>query len=199
MSVTVKLHGVREAIADIERLGGKIRATHNRNAVSAAAGVLRRAAEGNMPQESGTLKRNVRVRVGRSKKSGDWYGVVGARRKAKVAGVRQGVKQAVGYNAAGRAVRVTARQAARRTGRVDYRVPARYLHLVERGSKPHQVQARTKRTMVTAGGDFIGRVATTHATSQMPMQRAVRTSGRTASGAAIRQLQKAIKQEAKHG
>ena len=71
MSLAVRLEGVSEAIKRIESMGGRIRKVHSRNAVSAAGGVMRREVERNAPDDSGTLRRNVRVRIGISKRTGD--------------------------------------------------------------------------------------------------------------------------------
>ena len=174
MSTSIKLVGVKEAIADIQRLGFRVRKLHSRNAVSAAGGVMRREIERTAPEESGTLKRNIRVRIGVKKSTGDWYASIGARRKAKVKGVKSSVKQAVSFRKDGTAKRITEARAKKILavgGRVGYRGPSRYIHLTE------------KRNASSAG--YISAAAKGKATE--------------AANAAIRQLQKAITTEARNG
>lgn len=172
MSLAVRLEGVNEAIKRIEAMGGRIRKTHSRNAVSAAGGVMRRAIEATAPEESGTLKRNIRVRIGISKRTGDWFAAAGSRRKANFKGTKVAFKQAVSFKRGGAARRITDARATRilsAGGRVRYRGPSRYIHLTE------------KRNTSSAG--YIAAAA--------------RSKANVAAQAAIQQLQKAIKQEAR--
>lgn len=174
MSTTVKLSGVKECVQKLRDMGVKIRKTHARNAVSAAGGVMRREIERTAPEESGTLKRNIRVRIGIKKRTGDWYAAIGARRKATKARQKVSVKQAVTFRADGTARRITEARAKKLLtvgGRVGYRSPSRYIHLTE------------KRNTSSAG--YIAAVA--------------RSRADQAAQAAITQLQKAISQEARRG
>lgn len=199
----VKLVGVKECVSKLNRMGVHIRKTHARNAVSASGGVFRRAVEASVPQESGTLKRHIRTRVNVNRR-GDWFAAVGARRKVKVRGEasKSSIKQAVTYRRDGAARRITQRRAdavRKAGGRVDYRSPSRYIHLANAGARPHQATT-AKRAMVTAGGDWIGKTARLYARGRLFMSRAARSAAPAAASAAIRQLEKAIKQEvAKNG
>ena len=108
------------------------------------------------------------------KSTGDWYASTGARRKAKVKGVKSSVKQAVSFSKDGSARRITEARAKKILavgGRVGYRSPSRYIHLTE------------KRNSTSAG--YIAGAASSKSTE--------------AAQAAIRQLQKAITQEARNG
>lgn len=199
----VELAGVREAVEKINRLGVRLKKTHARNAVSAAGGIFRRAIEERAPEESGTLKRHIRTRV-KANRNGEWFAAIGARRKVKVRGVvgKSKIKQAVAYNELGRARRITERMAGILRGagkRVDYRSPSRYIHLANDGAKSHYVTAVNKKAMVSAAGGFIGTRAITFARGTQFVKRAASSKSAAASQAAIRQLQKAITQEARNG
>ena len=196
----ISVEGLQKAVADLKRLGHKFNGSaHNRNAISAAGGVLKRQIEANVPHESKTLKSNIRVRIMRKKGTREFAAVVGARRKVKQR-ASSATKQAVRYTRQGRARRITPAQALRAQGRVDYRVPSRYLHLVERGTRAHRMTTE-KRTMVSAAGQMFGRgVNNPGAKSQYPVVRAVRAKGQAAMQAAIEKLKSALKQEvAKNG
>lgn len=196
----IDIKGLKEAVAEIKRLGGKFDGSaHNRNAVSAAGGVIRRAVEAKAPVESGTLKKNIRVRVAKAKKTRNYYAVIGARRK-----VRQRnsplTKQAVRFSG-GRAKAITSKQAQKlHPSQVRYRSPSRYLHLVERGSQIHGIRVASRRAMVTWGGEFIGAAALHRGfAGSRFMRAAAKSSTRAAFDAAKAKLQRALKQETKHG
>jgi len=176
MTTSVRLLGVRECIADIRRLGYRVTRVHNRNAVSAAAGVMRREMERTAPVESGAIKANVRVRVGVKKRNGEWFAAIGIRRKAKAKpGSRaKSIRQAVTYRKGGAARRITEARATKLLaagGRVAYRSPARYVHLTEKRN--------------TSSKGWVSSASARQADE--------------AARAAIRQLQKAIKEEARRG
>lgn len=174
MSTTVKLSGVKECVQKLRDMGVKIRKTHSRNAVSAAGGVMRREIERTAPEESGTLKRNIRVRIGIKKRTGDWYAATGSRRKVTKSKQKVKFKQAVKFLADGTAKRITEARAKRLLAvgaRVGYRSPSRYIHLTELKNKSSE--------------GYISAVA--------------RSKADEAAQAAISQLQKAISQEARRG
>ena len=112
------------------------------------------------------------MRIGISKRTGDWFAAVGSRRRATSRGLKIAIKQAVSFKKGGGAKRISdIRRVAilQAGGRVGYRGPSRYIHLTE------------KRNTSSAG--YIAAAA--------------RSKANVAAQAAIQQLQKAIKQEAR--
>lgn len=196
----VTLHGVKEAIDRIHALGYTIRKTHARNAVSAAGGVFRRAAEAAAPVESGTLKRNIRVRVGIKGSTGEWFAAIGARRKVKdrKAGKVSAVKQAVRYGIDGRAKRVSEKRAATLVAKgvnIAYRSPSRYIHLAEQGARRRFISPASKKVLAGADGTIYGQRVISSARGHKFLSQASKANARAASEAAIRQLEKAIKNQ----
>lgn len=194
----VTLHGVKEAIERIQALGHSIRKTHARNAVSAAGGIFRRAAEAAAPIESGTLKKNIRVRVGIKGKTGEWFAAIGARRKVKdrKAGRTAAIKQAVRYGIDGRAKRITDKRAASIVaagGQVAHRSPSRYIHLAEQGARRRFISPAGKKVLAGADGTIYGQRVISSARGHHFLASTSRAHANAASQAAIRQLEKAIK------
>jgi HK97 gp10 family phage protein len=167
MTYRAYLTGVKETVATIKKIGGEIAHYEARNAVSAAGGVFKRAMQAAAPVESGIMKRNIVARIGKNRK-GEWYGAIGARRKAKQKYGDSRVGEYVAYRKNGTARRITEKRMlaiTKKGGRIGYRQPSRYIHLTE------------KRNASSAGW----------------VARTMESNTNAAAAAAIRQLQKVLR------
>jgi hypothetical protein len=192
MTLVLRVGGVQDTISAFRDLPRTIRNKHMRIALNAGGGVIRDAAVSNMPSATGLLKKamNVKVRVPDASHNPKHWGkpafaVIGA--AWSVQGRAAVIK--------GRLKTITTRQALRRSfggGGFVSRVPARYAHLVERGTKPHGIKATDKRVL-SGGGTIFGRAVKHPGTKpQAPLGKAVRSSGAAAQKKVLRKLHDGI-------
>lgn len=133
LNIKADLRGVPEALAGLKQFKEGIQRKHIKIALSAAGGVFKPEAVKRAPSETGLLKKSIKVKTSLSKKKDNAYAVVGASRQ---------VKRAVGLAASGKnkgKIRTLGKKAVEKLTTagttVRYRQPARYSHLVEKGTK----------------------------------------------------------------
>ncbi len=160
MSVTVRLQGMKEAVAALSQLEGRVKFKHLRIALNAAMGPVKRQAIANAPRGTGLLAKSIRVKVkipaaSYNPKHHDKpaYGLVGPGRgifgfnslsktgKVGATSVKT-LAAATKATAAGKGLLQTVREKQRFKGYKDYgkvkvylRRASRYAHFVEKGRK----------------------------------------------------------------
>lgn len=159
MSVTVKLHGMKEAVAALNQLEGRLKFKHLRIALNAAMSPVKRQAIANAPRGSGLLAKSMRVKVKIPDASYNpnhhgkpAYGLVGPGRgivgfntiskTGKVGGVSaRTLAAATKATAAGKGLIQTVRERDRfsklavKPVKLYRRRASRYAHFVEKGRK----------------------------------------------------------------
>jgi hypothetical protein len=137
-SVGMRLVGLREASFVLNEFPKRMRRKYMRVAMNAGGGVLKKAAVANVPSGANRLlKQSIAVKVKGTRKE-EWYAAVGPKR---------GMKLARKHWSQGGASRVLNRKATDMLASIpgqkeQYINPARYAHLVERGTRQHVVSAR---------------------------------------------------------
>ena len=192
MTLVLRVGGVQDCISAFRDLPRTVRNKHMRIAMNAGGGVIRDAAVANMPSETGLLKKSIKVKVRVPEASHDpkhWgkpaYAVVGAAWSVQSRAAR--IK--------GRTKTITTRQALRRTfggGGFHTRIPARYAHLIERGTKPHGIKATNTRVLSSGEAIFGKSVKHPGTAPQRPLSKAVRSSGVSAQQKILRKLHDGI-------
>lgn len=190
MSLSVKLVGLNECIGALRNLPLSIQRKHMRIAMNAAGGMLKNAAVSRVPQRTRLLKQSLAVKV-QQKKSGEWFAVVGA---------KKGMKRAVRTTKAGATKALSKRATSNLKftpggGSRQYIDPARYLHLVEKGTKSHVVSVKNKRVLAGNGGIW-GRKAVIRARGANFMAVTAASTGQAAATKAVNKLREAILAEA---
>lgn len=137
----VGLTGLTEALRELRQFPKSVHRKGTRIALSAAAGVMKSDLPKRVPRETGTLAKSMGVRVKVSEETA--YAIVGPKRGIKVAvAANKQRKQVVIARYTKKkdgTTRVTGQRRFDRTKaagkRIRYRVPSRYAHLVEGGTK----------------------------------------------------------------
>lgn len=187
----VKVFGVSDCVAAFSDLPRTVQNRHMRIALNAAGGVIRDAAVANLPRETGLLRKSVKVKVrvpNASHNQKHWgrpaYAVIGpARRVVGLATTvlgktRAGIKRAI--------------KAQTGAGSVRIRRPSRYAHLIERGTKPHVIRAKTS-SQLSDGGTVFGKTVRHPGTQGIHfLSRAVSSYGQVAVGKMTRKLQDGV-------
>lgn len=202
MTLVVKVFGVKECIEAFADLPRTIRSRHMRIGLNAAGGIIRTAAVANAPRgASGLLRKSLKVKVKVPEASYNqkhWgrpaYAVVGPSRN--VAGIQTFHK--TGGRGRIKALRV------KRQNKVDTFTksgmgvatnilrPARYAHLVEKGTKAHSITAKSASALAS-GGTVFGRTVRHPGTKgQRFLARSVASSGESAKQAMLRKLKDGI-------
>ena len=192
MTLILRVGGVQDCISAFRDLPRTVRNKHMRIAINAGAGVIRDAAVSNAPKESGLLKKSLKIKVRVPEASHNpkhWgrpaYAVIGPARHvvSRVATVKGIVKT------------ITTRQAIRRSfggGGFTQRRPARYAHLIEKGTRPHRIKATNARVL-SDGATVFGRAVKHPGTkAQSFLGKAVRSSGAAAQQKILRKLHDGI-------
>jgi hypothetical protein len=184
--LTAKLSGVPECIAALKHVPDSIKRKHLRVALNAAGGLLKQGAISRVPARTRLLKQALGVKV-TQKRNGEWYTVVGAKR---------GMRRAVKTTRAGKTKALSKRATSNLKftpggGARQYIDPARYLHLVEKGTRAHYVSVKNKRVLAGNGGIW-GRRAVVRAKASRFMAATAQSVGPAAQAKAIHKLQEAI-------
>lgn len=189
-SVEMRLQGARRVVRALEAVPKQLRRRTLVTALSAAGGVLKRAAKRRAPKRTGLLRRSLRVhRVNVSRAKDVIAYRVGPKSMKRLVSQKRGG----GLSVAGRRTQETVEFFARRFGgrnvgqvktrkrilkkRYRYVNPANYAHLVELG---HQVRQRR-------GGRVVG-----HADPEHFLKRAYDARKRVAFGQIMRKIRQAI-------
>lgn len=192
MTLVLRVGGVQDCISAFRDLPRTIRNRHLRIAMNAGAGVIRDAAEANVPSSSGLLKKSLKVKVRvpdasyNAKHHGrPAYAVIGPARNVtgRVALVK------------GRYKTLTTRQAINRSfggGGFHVRRPARYAHLIEKGTKPHGIKAKNAGLLSNSEAIFGRSVKHPGTKAQSFLSKAVRSSGAAAQQKILRKLHDGI-------
>lgn len=144
MAITVTTTGVKEAIANVRQLPKRFRRKGYRVALNAAGGVYKNEVEKRAPTETGILKKSMRVKVAvpYNESKPAWVKV----------GPGRGLKQAVDIASKGKkkgqlvAIQKKITKLLPESSRTKYRIPTRYAHLVEGGTKRGVKAQRFMRT-----------------------------------------------------
>ncbi len=143
-TLTVTVSGAAEARNALAQFGEGVQRVSIKRSLAAAGGVLKREAQKRVPQQTGTLEKYQIVKTSLNRAKTVAYTLVGAKRGVQVA-VTEDTKKG-GLKVLARWVTkkngtVSAKSPARfrkavaAKAKIAYRVPSRYGHLVERGSK----------------------------------------------------------------
>jgi HK97 gp10 family phage protein len=192
MTLVLRVGGVQDTLNAFRDLPRAIRNRHMRIAMNAGAGVIRDAAVANAPKQSGLLKKSLKIKVRVPDASYNVkhhgkpaYAVIGPARGVvgRVATIKGVVKT------------ITTRQAIKRSfggGGFTTRRPARYAHLVEKGTRAHGIKA-TNAKVLSDGATVFGRAVKHPGTkAQSFLAKAVRSSGAAAQGKVIAKLKDGI-------
>jgi HK97 gp10 family phage protein len=191
MTLVLRVGGVQDTLNAFRDLPRAVRNRHMRIAMNAGAGVIRDAAVANAPKQSGLLKKSLKIKVRVPDASFNTahhgkpaYAVIGPAHHVvgHVARIKGVVKK------------ITTRQAIKRSfgGGAVYRRPSRYAHLVEKGTRGHDIKA-TNAKVLSDGATVFGRAVKHPGTkAQSFLARAVRSSGAAAQGKVIAKLKDGI-------
>lgn len=190
MSLSVHLVGVNECLIALRSLPVAIQRKHMRIAMNAAGGILKQGAISRVPIRTKLLKQALGVKV-TQKKNGEWFAVVGAKRgmKRAVRTTKKGTTKALSKRATSN-LKFTPG-----AGGQQYIDPARYLHLVEKGTRSHVVSVKNKRALAGNGGIW-GRKATIKAKPSLFLATTAAAAGQAAVEKAVSKLKDAILSEA---
>lgn len=192
MSLRLHVTGIQDCLDAFRDLPRKVRGRYMKQAMDAGGGVIRDAAVANIPSETGLAKKSLRVKTtvpdlsynlahhGRPAvtRVGPSWGVVGLTQTSKA-----GLKLTSQKKLAKRGFRGNL---------VQRRRPARYFHLIEKGTKAHRITAKNVRVL-SSGTTIFGRsVKHPGTTGQFPLTKAVRSSGAAAQQKIIRKLHDGI-------
>jgi HK97 gp10 family phage protein len=189
--VNIRIIGAKEAIEKLKTIPQGLQRKHMRIALNAAGGTLKQTAISLAPIRSGLMRQAMAVKV-TQKKNGDWYVVVGAKR---------GMKRAIRVTRAGK-TRARSKRATSNLRFIPHGLqtqfadPARYIHLAEKGTKPHVVSVRSRRVLY-GNGEFWGRRVTIRAKPSGFMRKASWIAGPRASQRVITKLREAALSYAK--
>ena len=134
MTLVMKVFGVQECLDSFVQLPRTLQNKHMRIGLNAAAGVIRNAAVANAPQDTGLLKKSIKIKVkipnasySAAHHGKPAYAIIGPSRN--VVGVQT-------FRKSGTRGRIkTVRLKANQRLATNVRRPSRYAHLVERGTK----------------------------------------------------------------
>jgi HK97 gp10 family phage protein len=192
MTLVLRVGGVQDTLNAFRDLPRAIRNKHMRIAMNAGAGVIRDAAVANAPKQSGLLRKSLKIKVRVPDASYNVkhhgkpaYAVIGPARHvvARVATIKGVVKT------------ITTRQAIKRSfggGGFTTRRPSRYAHLVEKGTRPHGIKAKSGGLLSNQQAVFGRSVKHPGTKPQRPMARAVQSSGEAAKNKVIQKLHDGI-------
>lgn len=201
-ALTVQTIGLKEAIQGIVGFSISVRRKVIRTAVSKGASILRAEAARRAPESSGTLRKNLGIKVALSKDETRCRAFIGGKR---------GIKTQVSIKASGgtkvlatftkrkdKTIKVSGvkrlAKAIASGATTTMRQPSRYLHLVEGGTRRHLVAAKAKKVLSSAGRIF-GKAVLVGAKPNPFLARTVRSHGRIATVAAIGRLKSGIEDE----
>jgi hypothetical protein len=183
MTLSIKLVGAEKALRALEEFPKRLRNKHMRIAHNAGGGVIKR--EVVSQTQSKHLKRNQIVKV-KQKRDGNWYTAVGTKRGKTVT-----------IKTKGRIVRAKGKSETR-VQEKRFNV-SRIAHLLESGTKSHQVNIKNKRTLATPIGGLwtaFGRRVMVRSSGKHSMQKAAALSGAIAVQKTISKLNEGIEKEA---
>lgn len=200
--MTVKTVGLREAIAGISGFSTRVRRKVIIVAVSKGASILRAQAARRAPEDSGTLKKNMAVKVMLSRDENRCRALIGGKRGVKVqvrVNADGGTKKLATFTKKkDGSIKVTGQKkldkAVKAGATTAMRQPSRYLHLAEGGSRRHLVAVKKKKVLASAGRIF-GRAVMVGAKPNPFLSGTVRSHGRIATIAAIARLKSGIEDE----
>lgn len=191
-----EVKGLPQALAALRELPRRVGFKHMRIALNAGGGVLKRAAEANVPKETGLLKKSLGVKVKIPDASFNTrhhgkpaYVLIGPRRNF--------VRASIGGNK-GKTKLLSDKKALKRVlggGKVNVRNPARYAHLVEGGTRLHAVNAKNAKVL-SNGSQMFGRRAMVKAKPNAFLRRAVNSSGIVAQTKILQKLREGVLSEA---
>lgn len=187
MTLVLKVFGVPECLEAFRELPRGMRNRHMRIAMNAGGGIIRDSAVAHAPRETGLLRKSLKVKVrvpDASHNSAHWgrpaYAVIGPSRyvigaaRSTPKGTRlMGPKRAVKFVLGG--------------GKLKPRVPSRYAHLVEKGTKPHKIRGARIN-----GGKGIQRGVHPGTKARSFLARAVRNVGTVAQMKVISKLREGM-------
>lgn len=188
--ITVSIDGLQEALKGLDGWNKAVRYRVTRDAVNAGAGVLRDGARRNVATETKLLKNNLVVKTFVPRDDSGIYCKVGARRKVKKA-VRvtpKGITRTLGKKGLATAMEGGAK--------LRYRSPTRYAHLVEFGTKRHEVRVKNA-AILSDGVRAFGQSVMVSAKPKPFMSFTVRSLGATATSRAARKIKQGIEYEAR--
>lgn len=195
MVMKITLTGVKEAMAAFENVPPRVAQRHLRIALNAAGGILKKAAEGQVPSATGLLKKSLGVKVKIPDAS---FNIKHHGKPAYVViGPRRGFVRA-SVNKSGVASLLSDRKALKRVlggGKVNTRNPARYAHLVHGGTQSHVVAVRNARVLSNGAMTF-GRRVTIKAKPNRFLDRAASQAGPAATTKMLTKLREGFLQEA---
>jgi HK97 gp10 family phage protein len=152
-SMVIRVHGVEDCLAAFRDLPMSIQHRHMRIALNAAGGVIRDAAVGNAPKDTGLLKKSLKVKVkipdasyNSAHHGRPAYAVIGPSRN--VVGVQTFRKSGA------RGVIKTVRLRPKQRLATSVRRPSRYAHLVERGTRRGTKATWFLRRAVSSSGEM---------------------------------------------
>lgn len=192
MTLVLRVGGVQDTINAFRDLPRSIRNRHMRIAMNAGAGVIRDAAVANAPKETGLLKKSLKIKVRVPDASYNVahhgrpaYAVIGPSRYVVGPTIRKGgkpklltIRRAVKYVLGG--------------GKVQTRSPSRYAHLVERGTRKHNIRPASGKLLSDGNTVFGPLVYHPGTKGQSFLARAVRSSGAVAQNKVIAKLKDGI-------
>jgi hypothetical protein len=168
MSLNMQVRGVRETMAALREVPRRVQLRHVRIGLSKGAGMLRDAAAGMAPKDTGILKRSMKVKVkvpdasfNKAHHSKPAYAVIGAARIKSPYRRKTSSGRMIGHGAANKEFRATLKadgSIRRSRAHVEsifsnaiYRSPSRYSHLAERGARHHRGQFFHRRAVSVVG------------------------------------------------
>jgi HK97 gp10 family phage protein len=192
MTLVLRVGGVQDTLNAFRDLPRAIRNRHMRIAMNAGAGVIRDTAVANAPKQSGLLKKSLKVKVRVPDASYNVahhgrpaYAVIGPSRyvvgptvkrggKTKLMGIKRATKYVLGG------------------GKVQTRSPSRYAHLVEKGTRKHNIRPASGKLLSDGNTVFGPLVYHPGTKARSFLAKAVSSSGAAAQAKVIQKLKDGI-------
>jgi HK97 gp10 family phage protein len=192
MTLVLRVGGVQDTINAFRDLPRAIRNRNLRIAMNAGGGVIRDAAVANAPKETGLLKKSLKIKVRVPDASYNVahhgrpaYAVIGPSRYVVGPTIRKGNKPKL----------LTIRRAVKHVlggGRVQTRSPSRYAHLVEKGTRQHNIRPKSGGLLSDGSAVFGPLVHHPGTKAQSFLSKAVRSSGAAAQKMIVQKLHDGI-------
>jgi hypothetical protein len=183
MSLSMKVVGIERCIRNLAELPRRIQNKHMRIALNAGGGVIKQTVVSLAPSKH--LKRHQIVKV-KQKRTGEWFAAIGTKRGKTIIIKRKGLI-------------VRKRRPSESLTQVKKFNISRIAHLLDKGTRRHEVTTNTKRTLATPIDGIwqaFGRRVFVSAKPTYYMERSAAIAGPPAQAKAVAKLNQGIMQEA---
>lgn len=153
IAAKITVSGDAETSANLAKLGAAMQGRIMRKALRAGSAVVIRKARALAPKDTGTLRKSIGVKIKTYANKQDFGGKlrnVSTGRTVAIIGPRVGIEGIASRSGQLNADK-TYKLATGASGKVIVRVPTRYAHLVEKGTRPHSIKSAVDMKAIRRG------------------------------------------------